>query len=320
MDAYDGDPGAPAGPGGRTTSPPVPGQRHETTAGSGERAGTAGEAGPEQTAGQGRPETTGPEAPGAAGPVPRYGTAAAEATDAEPGPETLPTEAAGSGRTGRQPVPATGLAALSPRFRAVAAVAAVAVAVVACVHLGMVFLSVAPANTLSKRHGDAVDAWVYPEFEQNWKLFAPNPLQQNITVQVRAQVRSAAGETFTTGWYDLSAQDGRDIRGNLLPSHTQQNELRRAVDFYAGTHDGANRPAGLRGELSQAYLRRIAVLRLEREHAAKPQEELARIQVRIRSAAVAPPPWSEEKASTEPVDRLLPWWTVPAGEAGGGVR
>jgi hypothetical protein len=199
-------------------------------------------------------------------------------------------------------------------------VAAVAVAVVACVHLGMVFLSVAPANTVSKRHADAVDAWVYPEFEQNWKLFAPNPLQQNITVQVRAQVRTEAGDTLTTGWYDLSAQDGRDISGNLLPSHTQQNELRRAVDFYAGTHDAGNRPAGLRGELSEEYLRRIAVLRLERVHAAAPREDLTRIQIRIRSTEVKPPPWSEEKASTAPVDRLLPWWTVPAGEAGGGVR
>ncbi|MFD7991628.1 DUF5819 family protein [Streptomyces mexicanus] len=235
------------------------------------------------------------------------------------GPET-PYGQDGPDRTDRQPGPATGLAALSPRYRAVAAVVLAVVAVVACVHLGMVFLSVAPANTVSKQHGEAVDAWVYPEFEQNWKLFAPNPLQQNIAVQVRAEVRSADGGSRTTGWYDLSAQDGRAISGNLLPSHTQQNELRRAVDYYAGTHDGDNRPAGLRGALSEQYLRRIAVLRLDRVHAAGPGGGLARVQVRIKTTNVPPPPWSGERVSTTPAYRVLPWWMVPAGEAEGGVR
>ena len=57
----------------------------------------------------------------------------------------------------------------------------------------MVFLHVAPSNTVTKQHGTAIDDWIYPEFEQNWKLFAPNPLQQNIAVQVRAEVRTADG-------------------------------------------------------------------------------------------------------------------------------
>ena len=71
----------------------------------------------------------------------------------------------------------------------------------------------------------------------------------------------------TTRWYDLSALDGAAIDGNLLPSHTQQNELRRAWDFFVATHDNANRPNGLRGDLSERYLRRIVVLRLDREQA-----------------------------------------------------
>lgn len=137
-------------------------------------------------------------------------------------------------------------------------------------HVGMVFLHVAPSNTVTKQHGQAIDEWIYPEFEQNWKLFAPNPLQQNIAVQVRADVRAADGEIRTTRWYDLSALDGAAIDGNLLPSHTQQNELRRAWDFFVATHDNANRPNGLRGSLSEKYLRRIVVLRLDREQAGRP--------------------------------------------------
>ena len=60
--------------------------------------------------------------------------------------------------------------------------------------LGAVFLHVAPSNAVSQRYQQQVDGIVFPELEQNWKLFAPNPLQQNIAVQVRAQVRTADGE------------------------------------------------------------------------------------------------------------------------------
>ncbi|MFF4208804.1 DUF5819 family protein [Streptomyces sp. NPDC001796] len=215
------------------------------------------------------------------------------------------------------PTPRTGIAALSLRYQVAAALALAVVAVAACVHLGMVFLHVAPANTLTKKHGKAIDDWIYPEFEQNWKLFAPDPLQQDIDVQVRAEVRTRNGGERTTGWYDLSALDGAAVHGNLLPSHTQQNELRRAWDFYAASHDGENRTAGLRGALSEDYLRRVVVVRLDREHAAGRGETLESVQVRSRTTNVPPPKWSDEQVSSTPVYRQLPWWSLPDGERTG---
>jgi hypothetical protein len=191
------------------------------------------------------------------------------------------------------------------------------VAVGVCIHIGLTFLHVAPANTLSRQHGSTVDEWIYPEFEQNWKLFAPNPLQQNISVQVRAEIGTADGGIRTTGWYDLSAEDGRAISGNPLPSHTQQNELRRAWDFYTATHDSDNRPVGVRGVLSESYLRRIAALRLDRNGAAGPGGTVERVQFRSRTTAVPPPAWSGEKVSDRAVYRELPWWRVPADESEG---
>ncbi|MFG2476759.1 DUF5819 family protein [Streptomyces fagopyri] len=205
----------------------------------------------------------------------------------------------------------TGIAALSLRHQIAAAFALAAIAVVACVHLGMVFLHVAPSNTVTKQHGKAIDEWIYPEFEQNWKLFAPNPLQQNIDVQVRARVRTTDGGATETGWYDLSALDGAAIDGNPLPSHTQQNELRRAWDFYVGTHDNDNRPVGLRGDLSESYLRRVVLLRLDREEAGGRGAVVERVQVRSRTTSVRPPEWSDEQVSDKPVLRELPWWAVP---------
>lgn len=222
-------------------------------------------------------------------------------------------EPVGQALFGQAPTPRTptGIASLPLRSQIVAALALAVVAVVACVHLGMVFLHVAPSNTVTKQHGRAVDDWIYPEFEQNWQLFAPNPLQQNIDVQVRAQVRTADGGITETGWYDLSALDAAAIDGNLLPSHTQQNELRRAWDFYIGSHDNENRPAGLRGDLSERYLRRVVVLRLDREGAGGRNAVVERVQVRSRTTNVPPPRWSEEQVSDKPFLRELPWWTVP---------
>ncbi|WP_420856259.1 DUF5819 family protein [Streptomyces malaysiense] len=219
------------------------------------------------------------------------------------------------------PTPARrGLAALSPRYQAVAALAVAVIGVGVGVHLLMVFLSLAPQNTVSKEHGKAVEAWVFPEFEQNWKLFAPNPLQQNIAVQVRADVRMKDGSVSTTGWTDLSAQDGAAIKGNPAPSHTQQNELRRAWDFVTATHTADNRPVGMRGSLSEEYLRRIAVMRLYRTDPTRRIGVIQRVQVRSRTINVQPPSWSGERVPDKPVYRTLPWWTVSAAEAAGGVR
>ncbi|MGC9501538.1 DUF5819 family protein [Streptomyces sp. WG7] len=216
--------------------------------------------------------------------------------------------------------PRSGVAALSPRYQVGAVVALAVVAVAVCAHMGLVFLHVAPSNTLTRQHGAAVDEWVYPEFEQNWKLFAPNPLQQNISVQLRAEVTTADGAIRTTGWYDLSAEDGRSIDGNPLPSHTQQNELRRAWDFFVATHDSDDRAVGLRGTLSEEYLRRIAVLRLDRNDAAGPGGVVERVQYRSRTVNVTPPPWSGENVSDRPVYRELPWWPVPGDTQDGTAR
>ncbi|MDH6134715.1 hypothetical protein P3T37_004119 [Kitasatospora sp. MAA4] len=169
--------------------------------------------------------------------------------------------------------------------------------------LGALFLHVAPPNTLYQRYQQQVDGVVYPEFEQNWKLFAPDPLQQNLTVDAR--VRTAAG---TGGWIGLTAQDIAAIRGNPIPSHADQNLLRRAWDFYDSTHstqdDSATAP---NGALAQEYLKRIALQRIGRDAGG---DAVMAIQFRAGTSAVAPPPWSRESWSTRTQYRELGWWPV----------
>lgn len=209
----------------------------------------------------------------------------------------------------------TGVAALSPVARTVVGVSAAVVAVAVAVHLAMVFLHVAPSNTLTKQHGQAVDDYVYPEFEQNWKLFAPNPLQQNIAVHARARVAKDDGGTETTGWVNLSAIDGKEIDHNLAPSHVQQNELRRAWEFFSGSHDEKGKALGLRGELSESYIKRIVMLRFGPELNGGSVE---RIQVRSATAPVPPPKWSDEKLDLKTDYRVQPWWPVSSADLPGG--
>ncbi|WTS58355.1 DUF5819 family protein [Streptomyces sp. NBC_00101] len=275
-----------------------PGARESRT-GRTERAGRAGvPAAADRGAGDGR-EGAGRDGDGPEGGDGREGGDGGPDA-ASPAPAGPPPDAARAG-----------IAALSTPYRVVAALVAGVVGLIACVHLGMVFLHVAPSNTLSKQHGETIDDWIYPEFEQNWKLFAPNPLQQNITVHVRAEVVDASGARSTTRWMSLSAEDGKAIRGNPLPSHAYQNELRRAWDFFVNSHDDKNRSTGARGELSEAYLRRIVMLRLDGHDYGGTVD---RIQLRSSARLVDAPPWSTEKADTRPVYRELAWWTVSSDD------
>ncbi|KRV47361.1 hypothetical protein AQ490_07825 [Wenjunlia vitaminophila] len=201
--------------------------------------------------------------------------------------------------------PGGGEWSIPARIAIAGAVAAVCVAVV--VHALAVFLYLAPSNTVSRQNNDEINEYVLPEFEQNWKLFAPNPVQQNVAVHARAEVRRNDGKLTVTGWVDLTALDTSQIKHHPAPSHADQNLLRRAFDFYGNSHDQNGAPRGERGEISEEYLRRIAAHRLGPELNGG---RVNRIQLRSVSTPVAAPDWSNENLNTNPTTRELPWWTV----------
>jgi hypothetical protein len=212
--------------------------------------------------------------------------------------------------------PPSPVATLSLPARIVVAVTVGAVAVAALFHLGMVFLHVAPPNTLSKEHATAVSDYIYPEFEQNWKLFAPDPLQQNIHVEARAEISArGGGAAKTTGWIDMTGQDIAAMRHDPLPSHTQQNELRRAWGFYSDTHDAQEQPTdGDRSDLSRTYLQRILVQRFGRQ---LDGGAVVRLQARVATTPVPQPTWTAGQNTSSTQYRVLPWWvvdTMPSGQ------
>ncbi|MFI9051617.1 DUF5819 family protein [Streptomyces sp. NPDC053427] len=186
-------------------------------------------------------------------------------------------------------------------------VVVVGVVIAAAVHLATVFLNVAPTNALSQKHAAGIHTYVSPDFTQGWKLFAPNPQNENTHVQARANVVMPDGNVTTTSWVDLGAMDEARIVHNAFPSQTQQSELSTAWGNYADLHDPQGRSLGPQGNLTQQYLLRIVA------HRFGPHLNggtVVRIQLRSAVTPVETPPWVAKKTDTQTSYQLMPWWTV----------
>jgi hypothetical protein len=187
---------------------------------------------------------------------------------------------------------------------------ALCLAVTLC-HVFLVFLYVAPPNAISQAYSRQVNAWVRPFFEQNWRLFAPNPQSANRQMSARVSRTAADGSTQVSGWIDLTAADDAAVKHNVFPSHTAQNMLRQAWNAYLKTHGSDNRPHSERALMIEKYLRNIAAERV----AAQRGGGFDSIQLRVISRFVAAPGAAggsspATTASTRTQTRYLPWWKV----------
>jgi hypothetical protein len=206
------------------------------------------------------------------------------------------------------PAPADAPRRWSGRALLLLATAAAALIAATAWHLGTVFLSIAPSNTASQRYQAQINAHVYPEFEQNWQLFAPNPLQDNIALQVQLQTASPTGTRGQSGWIGLTSQDVAHIRGNPVPSHVDQNLLRRAWDYYTSWHGQQDENSlGNGGPLSQEYLKRIALQRLGRDWHGSP---IILLRFRAATTPVTGPSWTGAQQKPQTGYRTLSWWPV----------
>ncbi|WP_425264283.1 DUF5819 family protein [Streptomyces bungoensis] len=208
------------------------------------------------------------------------------------------------------------LSGAAPSGPPVAVKAGVQVAVVLClatvlVHVLLVFLEVAPPNPISRQYSRQVNAWVFPLFEQNWRLFAPDPESVNRQISARTMHTAADGTVQVSGWFDLTAVDTAAVRHEPFPSHTAQNMLRRAWTSYLETHGGDDRQRSQRALMIQRYLRNIAVDRV----AARRHGAFESIQLRVITLPIAAPPAADGPghvaAAPRSADtRYLPWWKV----------
>ncbi|MFJ8362273.1 DUF5819 family protein [Streptomyces sp. NPDC093984] len=169
----------------------------------------------------------------------------------------------------------------------------------------------APPNPVSRQYSRQVDAWVFPWFEQDWRLFAPDPESVNRQISARTMHTTPDGTVQVSGWFDLTAVDTTAVKHEAFPSHTAQNMLRRAWSSYLDTHGGDDQPRSQRALMIQQYLRNIAADRV----AAHRHGTFESIQLRVITLPIAAPAAAGGPrpgvAAPKPADtRYLPWWKV----------
>ncbi|MEV8530842.1 DUF5819 family protein [Streptomyces sp. NPDC051211] len=175
-------------------------------------------------------------------------------------------------------------------------------------HVVIVFLHVAPSNPVSKRYSSQVNGWVYPLFEQNWRLFAPDPDSFNRKILARTAHTGSNGSMRVSPWFDLAAVDFSAVEHNAFPSHTSQNLLRRAWTSYVEAHGGSDTARSERAVMLQKYLRNIAA---DRVAAHNDGGTFDFVQLRVVTLPVAAPGTAAGNRPPAPTeDRLLPWWKV----------
>jgi Family of unknown function (DUF5819) len=198
--------------------------------------------------------------------------------------------------------PATGPVPLTRRWsRGLVAGTVLAVLAVVGAHLSATFFYNAPTNPISQRYAKQIQWWMDPLFTQNWRLFAPNPISENVRVQARA---SLAPDGRVTGWIDLSAQDEAAVRGDPVPGHMAENGLRNAWFNWLGTHNDNGDPTTGNGNLMQQYLLNLVIDRLRGQVGGTINS------VQIRAVTTLIPGPGRTATQTAAQTRTLSWWTV----------
>lgn len=184
-----------------------------------------------------------------------------------------------------------------------ALVAGTTAAVVAAVgaHLSATFFYNAPTNPVSQRYVTQIDWWMNPLFSQNWRLFAPNPISENVSVQARA---SLAPDGLITGWFDLTAQDEAAVLDDPVPGHIAENGLRNAWFNWESTHADNGDPNAGDADIMQHYLLNLVLDRLRGQLGAT----ISSVQIRAVTTLIPGP--GRTAAQLAPQTRTLDWWTV----------
>ena len=185
--------------------------------------------------------------------------------------------------------------------RALVAIAALVIAGLVGTQLVAVFLYNAPDNTVSKRYSAQISWWMNPLQNQNWQLFAPNPISENVEVDARASVGPSAG---LTPWLDLSAIDQAATVGNPAPSHMTMNGLRNAWREFEVTHSSDGRPSTSLAGAAQQYLQNLVLGYL------RPRETGTIDSIQVRFVVTLIPGSGRTAAQTAPQTQTLDWWLV----------
>ncbi|WP_437636485.1 DUF5819 family protein [Sorangium sp. So ce854] len=73
-----------------------------------------------------------------------------------------------------------------------------------CFHFAMTLAYLTPQNPLKLRLARLIEGYMNPFFQQNWHLFAPDPITDTRLLMVACRLRAPDGSTTETGWTDIT--------------------------------------------------------------------------------------------------------------------
>jgi Family of unknown function (DUF5819) len=190
-----------------------------------------------------------------------------------------------------------------PWSRALVGVTVLVTLVLVALQLTAAFLYNAPSNVISQKYAAQVAWWMTPLQMQNWQLFAPNPISENVEVDARASIGASGA---VSPWVNLSAIDAAATDGNPAPSHLTMNALRNAWLKFVQTHTSTGTPdanAPL-AATAQGYLQNLVLGYL------RPRESGAIDSIQVRFVITLLPGEGRTAAQTAPQPQTLPWWLV----------
>ncbi|MNP30074.1 hypothetical protein D3C76_1231320 [compost metagenome] len=108
-------------------------------------------------------------------------------------------------------------------------------------HFSIISLHAGPVNPISVKLKSFSDAYVGSWFQQNWHLFAPDPLTNNYKLYVRIKYTEEATEQSlfkTTGWYDATSPMIEENNKSLFSPFNKM--LRISMGHINGLHIGGS--------------------------------------------------------------------------------
>lgn len=185
------------------------------------------------------------------------------------------------------------------------------------VHFVMTFLYVAPRNLISARADKIVTSYMLPYFDQDWRLFAPDPAKTDPHMLVRAKVVDIRHQERITSWLDITDSELTRVRGHLFPDRVSRlsakvaGSLSEAAEQHAQLiSDRQQQPVSFqespREKLDEAFAHVLAT----RAASAHWGEGVAEVQIRLLGHIPPPPPFSaaQDAGYPEVIQHDLPWW------------
>ncbi|WP_432357034.1 DUF5819 family protein [Sporosarcina sp. UB5] len=84
------------------------------------------------------------------------------------------------------------------------------------IHFSITILYNSPVNPITYKYYPAIQSYMQPLFNQNWKLFAPDPVSNNHKLLVKGYYKGENGKENETQWIDVTELLVTELHKNRL--------------------------------------------------------------------------------------------------------